>query len=94
MAYIHYKNRQVNKDLDKSSFFKDIYKLKPAAFLTLGNEFFMSRLYDHLRVCYHEVDLIKPALFHLDRTHANQKHEFLGYLDHCFSTLPKKAVNY
>ena len=90
MAWVHWKNRTVLKDIDKTNFFKEVMAVQPAAFLSFGNEFFMRRLFTVVGDVYNNHNLLKPATFHLGRSHSMLRHEFLEYLDHHFSVIPRE----
>jgi len=94
MAWYHWKNRSVLKDLDNSNFFNEVLATRPSAFFVLGNEFFMRRLFTLVGDVYYNHDLLKPPTFHLGRSHSMLRHEFKDYLDHHFSVIPRPAVNY
>jgi hypothetical protein len=57
--------------MKKDGFFTELNETKPDAFLTLGNEFFMEKLYKNIAAEYSDKAIIKPACFMLDKTVIN-----------------------
>ncbi|KAL4429224.1 hypothetical protein ABPG74_022104 [Tetrahymena malaccensis] len=95
MAPLHFFNKQVLNQVDKSSLLKDQVELSiPSAIITFGNEFFMKKLYVRLCDQYELHNKIRPPTFFYDRSHINQRFEFQDYLDHFFYTIPMKQINF
>lgn len=67
---------------------------KPDVFLTVGNEFFTSRLYTKLNETYFNNDALKPPSIFYTNLIINQRHEFTDFQDHILYTCPKEPVNW
>lgn len=94
-SIIFLKNLRVFKELQKNNFFEEILNYnKPSAFITLGNDFFMRKLYNHLNNIYNTEDTIKPAMFHYDRTHYFNNLKVESILDYHFSILNNQIRNF
>lgn len=77
MAALHYSNKQVLNQVDKSSVLSDwVEHNVPSAIVTFGNEFFMKKLYVRLLDHYELHNKIRPPTFFYDRSHINQRFEF------------------
>eukprot|EP01017_Pseudomicrothorax_dubius_P040117 TRINITY_DN6235_c0_g1_i1.p1 TRINITY_DN6235_c0_g1~~TRINITY_DN6235_c0_g1_i1.p1 ORF type:complete len:520 (-),score=148.07 TRINITY_DN6235_c0_g1_i1:513-2072(-) len=94
MAKYHWQNRKVLQQLDKSGFYDDIGRLKPSLFLTIGNEYFMVKLYQALHAVYRDNDTLKPPMFYYDRLVIHQKKAYEDYLDHFLYTIPREPINW
>ena len=62
--------------------------------MSLGNEFFTTRLYVKLTNLYDSNDLLKPPSIYVNSMLIDQRHEFKEFQDHILYSLPIDPVNW
>lgn len=80
--------------MKQNGFFRELRETQPDAFLVLGNEFFMEKLFKNVAAEYEDAGVNKPPCFMLDKTVINQENSFKSYLDHYLYALPMQPVNW
>lgn len=72
MASLHYSNKQVLNEVDKSTLINDlVHSTVPSAFVTFGNEFFNKKLLNRINDHFYNHDIVRPPTFFYDKTHVN-----------------------
>lgn len=95
MIAVRYKNYKVIKQIEKE-LYGMLFEKDPLAVLTLGNEYFMKRLYLMAQKKYHEnrgSNKMKPPMVFYDRFMIDQRYDNLYYLDHFIYHVPRNPVN-
>lgn len=95
MIAVRYKNYKVIKQIEKE-LYDMLFEKEPLAFLTLGNEYFMKRLYlmvDKKFQENHHQKKMKPAMLFYDRFMIGQRYDNLKYLDHFIYHTPYNPLN-
>lgn len=96
MAATRFKNYRVCKEIE-AKLFQQLLDKKPSAVISLGNEYFMKRLYLKIDQMYADPrygPILKPAMLYYDRLMIGQTVEHLKYLDHYFYTVPFHQPNW
>lgn len=95
MIAVRYKNYKVIKQIEQQ-LYDMLFEREPLAFLTLGNEYFMKRLYLMTQKKYHEnrgSNKMKPPMVFYDRFMIDQRYDNLYYLDHFIYKTPRNPIN-
>jgi lipid A disaccharide synthetase len=96
MIATRYRNWRVIKSMEQKLYDK-LFEKQTSAILTLGNEYFMKRLYLGVEKQYtnnaHKHQ-IKPAMLYYDKLMYGQHVDHLYYLDHYFYTTPYRPANW
>jgi hypothetical protein len=95
MIAVRYKNYKVIKQIEKE-LYGMLFEKDPLAVLTLGNEYFMKRLYLMTEKKYHEnrgSNKMKPPMVFYDRFMVDQRYDNLYYLDHFIYDVPRNPIN-
>ena len=96
MAATRYRNWKVVKEVEKE-LHSMLFANQPDAVISLGNEYFMKRLYLMIEKKYEEKagsKTMKPPMIHFDRLMTGQHTDHLKYLDHFFYSVPVPIVNW
>lgn len=96
MVATRYRNWKVVKQIEKE-LYPMLFTNQPDAVISLGNEYFMKRLYLMIDRKFEEKagsKLIKPPMLHFDRLMTGQHVDHLKYLDHFFYNVPVPVVNW
>ena len=94
MIATRFKNWKVVRELEKE-LYTEIFTQRPDAIISLGNEYFMKRLFLMVDKKFGEKQeaLVKPPMVHFDRLMAGQYLEHDKYLDHFFYSVPFNPPN-
>jgi lipid A disaccharide synthetase len=96
MVATRYNNYKVVQELEKDLYTR-LLEQKPDAVITLGNEYFMKRVYCMAEKKYAQAlqsKTYKPPMIHFDKLIINQHIEHEGYLDHFFYSIPLEPINW
>lgn len=96
MAATRFKNWRVVKEIE-AKLHTQLLEKQPSAVISLGNEYFMKRLYLKIDKTYQDPrygPILKPAMLYYDRLMVGQTVEHLKYLDHYVYTVPYHPPNW